>query len=82
MSVTLGMCPDCASILANGDSTGIPDDQHETVTTALADTETRWHRDGYHIAYDGEDMGFSWNKCDGCHRPLGGDRIKFVALKR
>jgi hypothetical protein len=71
-TIEIEVCVDCASLIANGDTTGIDDPEREAEVLAQAGIPEGWH-----VALDcPEDCegGFSWSPCGACRSPLGGDR--------
>lgn len=66
------VCVDCASWIANGDTTGIGDPEREAEVRASARIP-----EGHHVALTCSDEcegGFSWSPCGACGSRLGGDR--------
>jgi hypothetical protein len=63
-------------VMANDDSSGIDDLAREKEVRAAV-----YGRDdgGYWVAGD-EELGFSWEPCDCCRSPLGGDRHSAAVL--
>lgn len=59
------------------------DDQDDNPNTRHAALiEENWPiAEGWHVTYDGEDLGFSMSSCDGCGSRLGGDRFRAHAMK-
>ena len=74
---TLAVCVDCLMMIANGDDSGVADDEH-------ADWSARFDRffsvnPTVVVTPDPDDDGyFTWNHCELCQRPTGGDRFDCV----
>ena len=64
------ICVDCAMFHANNDTSGMDEDTFTRVVQGAT---------GYRIVVGG-DAGFSWQWCDACDSPLGGDRCNAVFL--
>jgi hypothetical protein len=62
----LSVCSDCLALIANGE---LPPDSDETTDALLIKATAGF-------MYDGESLGFSYQPCQCCRRPLGGDRFK------
>ena len=83
------ICTDCCCWYANGDLSGVQDDEEEKVIMAGRGVPDGWHVVVGHVHrldLCGEDVvegygdcpydepSFSMTPCDTCRRPLGGDR--------
>lgn len=69
----LAVCQDCLMVIANGDYSGIAEEDLARVTKA---TDAL----GRYACADGDDLGFSWRPCE-CCEGLAGDRYKVVILE-
>ncbi len=64
------VCVDCLMVIANDDSRGIEDAAREKVVRAAV----YGRKDGGYWTAGNDELGFSWQPCDCCNSPLGGDR--------
>lgn len=71
------VCVDCLMVLMNGDSSGIPDEQVQTIEHACSQ-----HGNLVYVGDEDTDQTFSRSPCDCCRSPLGGSRHAFLQLER
>lgn len=64
----LSVCVDCIEYIANGEA--------ETPKRLERAIQATIGKPSGALAYDGEDLGFSWEPCEACGSTLGGERFK------
>ena len=65
------ICVDCAMLIANGDTSGMDHETEQRVTNPELD----YLGDGGYWVIGNDTDPFSWNECDRCNSPLGGERM-------
>jgi len=71
----ISVCMDCIMLLANGEvCDGNGDDIADTVAAQI---QGIW--EDVRLIPGGDDLGFSWQDCQGCGTRLGGDRFEAFA---
>ena len=74
----ISVCVDCLIMIANGDVSGI--DNEDRIAEVIAGMD-RLTTDGAHlVAGDSDDGNFRWTPCECCGSELGGDRHAAVLL--
>jgi len=76
--IPISVCADCIGYIANSEFS--PDLSGKDEKRILSH-EKYYTDQGYWIAGGGEDLGFSWQPCELCERPLGGDRYQASLIK-
>lgn len=67
----LAVCTVCIHLIANGEF-----DDGTDAAEECGDGQIRvWGDDARHLSFGGEELGFSWQDCDGCGSWLAGDRF-------
>lgn len=71
----IGVCSDCIELFAGGGTTPDRMDEDETADyRARIGATFESYGEGAHLAYGGEDLGFSHYQCELCHDGLAGGR--------
>lgn len=73
--IEIKVCPDCALIIANDDSSGC-----ENESESRAHLINTWLNEPYMLVITGDETHFSRYKCDGCNDYSAGSRIDAVAI--
>lgn len=68
----LSCCVDCMYASAYGETGEFPSVAEYDRWEAAFEVFTS----KYHVLFDGTDLGFSWQPCELCGSPQGGDRFK------
>lgn len=69
---SIAVCGNCLQVHANGEYEPYEGDPVPLSTYELPE--------GAHFALGGEELGFSWRKCDGCNN-LAGDRYSLNVIQ-
>lgn len=76
--IDIKACSDCIMLVANGET---PVDMDEDETAAYV-AEIADYTRGWDLVYGGDDLGFTYDGCDVCGSPLGGDRWRVHLMRR
>jgi hypothetical protein len=74
----LAVCIDCLHMIVNGECSRCAD---EACSTWAGQLRTWGAEDVTHLVAGGEDdLGFMWDRCDGCGEGTGGERFSAAIL--